>query len=163
LALTPSRSPRASRPASASHWNLATIRAGVPVITTATQEEFVPQMANLDLIGGVSFTKGCYPGQEIVARMHYLGKLKQRMVLAHVDSTSPPAAGDKLYTPELADQASGMVVNAAPAPDGGFELLAVIQTSTFSTNELHLGSADGPKLKLLLLPYSLAAKELPKT
>jgi folate-binding protein YgfZ len=149
--------------AGADEWRRAAIRAGVPEITAATQEEFVPQMANLDLIGGVSFSKGCYPGQEIVARMHYLGKLKQRMVLAHVETGSPPVPGDKLYTPELPDQASGMVVNAAPAPGGGFDLLAVAQTSTFSTNGLHFGSATGPVLQLLSLPYSLEAKELPKT
>jgi len=138
-------------------WDLATIHAGVPVITPATQEEFVPQMANLDRIGGVSFTKGCYPGQEIVARMHYLGKLKQRMVLAHVDSADLPVAGDKLYSAELAEQAAGTVVNAAPAPGGGFDLLAVVQTSTLSTSGLHLGSLTGPALKLLPLPYPLEA------
>ncbi len=141
-------------------WDLATIHAGVPVITPATQEEFVPQMANLDRIGGVSFTKGCYPGQEIVARMHYLGKLKQRMVLAHVDLVDLadlPVAGGKLYSAELAEQAAGTVVNAAPAPGGGFDLLAVVQTSTLSTSGLHLGSLTGPALKLLPLPYPLEA------
>ncbi len=138
-------------------WDLAMIHAGVPVITPATQEEFVPQMANLDRIGGVSFTKGCYPGQEIVARMHYLGKLKQRMVLAHVDLADLPVAGDKLYSTELAEQAAGTVVNAAPAPGGGFDLLAVVQTSTLSTSGLHLGSLTGPALKLLPLPYPLEA------
>jgi folate-binding protein YgfZ len=138
-------------------WDLATIHAGVPVITPATQEQFVPQMANLDLIGGVSFSKGCYPGQEIVARMHYLGKLKQRMVLAHVDSTAPPQAGDKLFSADLGEQSGGMVVNSAPAPGGGHDLLAVVQTSTFSANGLHLGSLTGPALQLLTMPYPLEA------
>jgi folate-binding protein YgfZ len=147
--------------ADANVWNLATIRAGIPVITAATQEEFVPQMANLDLIGGVSFSKGCYPGQEIVARMHYLGKLKQRMVLAHVDAGPAPRPGDKLYSAETGEQSSGMVVNAAPAPDGGYDLLAVAQTSTFSANGLHLGSPTGPALQMLPMPYPLEAKELP--
>ncbi len=150
-------------PADVGFWDLATIRAGIPVITQPTQEEFVPQMANLDLIGGVSFSKGCYPGQEIVARMHYLGKLKQRMVLAHVESAAPPRAGDKLYATETGEQSSGMVVNAAAAPGGGFDLLAVAQTSTFSTNGLHLGSLTGPALQMLSLPYRAEAKELPKT
>jgi folate-binding protein YgfZ len=136
-------------------WDRATILAGIPVITPATQEEFVPQMANLDLIGGVSFSKGCYPGQEIVARMHYLGKLKQRMVLAHVDAATAPAPGDKLYGADLGDQASGAIVNAAPAPDGGFDVLAVAQTSSFGDNGLHLHSLTGPALKLLPLPYPL--------
>ena len=137
-------------------WDRATILAGIPVITLATQEEFVPQMANLDLIGGVSFSKGCYPGQEIVARMHYLGKLKQRMALAHTAASAK--AGDRLYSTELGDQAAGMVVNAAPAPEGGFDLLAVIQTSSFAANGLHLASPDGPALKLLPMPYPLEAK-----
>ncbi len=149
--------------ADAAVWALATIRAGIPVITLPTQEEFVPQMANLDLIGGISFSKGCYPGQEIVARMHYLGKLKQRMVLAHVETGTPPQAGDKLYATETGEQSSGMVVNAAAAPGGGFDLLAVAQTSTFSTNGLHLGSLTGPALQMLPLPYPSEAKELPKT
>jgi len=138
-------------------WDRATILAGIPVITLATQEEFVPQMANLDLIGGVSFTKGCYPGQEIVARMHYLGKLKQRMVLAHVEAETAPAPGGKLYSAELGDQASGTIVNVSAAPDGGFDLLAVVQTSSFGDNGLHLTSLTGPALKLLPMPYPLEA------
>ena len=142
-------------PADSGAWDRAAILAGIPIITPATQEEFVPQMANLDLIGGVSFTKGCYPGQEIVARMHYLGKLKQRMVLGHLDADTAPAPGDKLYSADLGDQASGSIVNAAPAPDGGFDVLAVVQTSSFGANGLHLASLDGPALKLLPLPYPL--------
>jgi folate-binding protein YgfZ len=138
-------------------WDRATILAGIPVITPATQEEFVPQMANLDLIGGVSFSKGCYPGQEIVARMHYLGKLKQRMVLAHLDAETAPAPGDKLYSADLGDQASGTIVNVSPSPDGGFDLLAVVQTSSFGANGLHLTSLTGPALKLLPMPYPLEA------
>lgn len=144
-------------------WDLATIRAGVPVITPATQEQFVPQMANLDLIGGVSFSKGCYPGQEIVARMHYLGRLKQRMVLAHAEAAPPPQPGDKLFSPDLGEQSCGMVVNAAPAPGGGHDLLAVVQTSTFNANGLHLGSLTGPALQMLPMPYPFEAKELPST
>jgi hypothetical protein len=141
--------------ADAAAWDRAAILAGVPVLTPATQEEFVPQMANLDLIGGVSFSKGCYPGQEIVARMHYLGKLKQRMALGHLEADSPPAAGDKLYSAELGEQAAGTIVNAAPAPGGGFDVLAVVQTSTLSDNGLHLKSLTGPALQLLPLPYPL--------
>ena len=146
---------KVATPADEAAWDLATIHACIPVITPATQEEFVPQMANLDLIGGVSFTKGCYPGQEIVARMHYLGKLKQRMVLAHVDTDTAPAPGDKIYSADLGDQASGTIVNAARAPVGGFDVLAVVQTSSFGANGLHLTSLTGPALKLLPLPYPL--------
>ena len=146
---------KVAEPAPESVWERATVLAGIPVITRGTQEEFVPQMANLDLIGGVSFSKGCYPGQEIVARMHYLGKLKQRMVLAHVEAAQAPQPGDKLYGADPGEQSSGMVVNAAPAPEGGFDLLAVVQTSSFRDNGLHLASPTGPALKMLPMPYPL--------
>ena len=93
-----------ARPAGSACWDWLNIRAGIPVITAATQEQFVPQMANLELIGGVSFKKGCYPGQEIVARMQYLGKLKRRMYLAHLESDTAPLAGDELYSAEMEGQ-----------------------------------------------------------
>ena len=88
-------------------WSRLDIEAGIAVITGETQEEFVPQMVNLDLIGGVSYTKGCYPGQEIVARMHYLGQLKQRLYRAHASLAGTRArrgAGDSVSTepPNLA-------------------------------------------------------------
>ncbi len=135
-------------------WNWTDIRAGIPYITLATQEQFVPQMANLDLIGGVSFTKGCYPGQEIVARMHYLGKLKQRMYLANVATREAPQPGDKLYSADTGDQSSGMIVNAAPSPDGGHDVLAVIQIESARRGEVRWKSLDGPLLKFLELPYA---------
>src|SRR6185295_18461386 len=104
----------------ADEWVRLDIEAGAPVITAENQEEFVPQMVNLDLIGGVSYSKGCYPGQEIVARMHYLGRLKQRMYRVHLPVTQRPMPGDPLYSPEFGpDQACGTIVNAAPAPGGG--------------------------------------------
>ena len=87
---------------------------GIPVILPGTVEEFVPQMANLELVGGVSFTKGCYPGQEIVARMHYLGRLKQRMFRAHVESALPPQPGTPVYAPDLPGQSTGSVLDAQP-------------------------------------------------
>ena len=136
-------------------WDLATIHAGIPIITAATQEAFVPQMANLDRIGGVSFSKGCYPGQEIVARMHYLGKLKQRMVLAHVETDSAPQPGQKLYSSDLDGQSSGAIVNAAPAATGGFDVLAVVHTSSLGAVAVKLDSVEGPELHLLTLPYPL--------
>ena len=138
----------------AEHWQQQIIRAGVPVILPATQEAFVPQMVNLDLIGGVSYDKGCYPGQEIVARMHFRGTLKQRMYLASVASTEPPQPGEKFYSPAFGEQACGTVVNAARSPDGGHDLLAVLQISAAERGALHWKSLDGPPLKLLALPYS---------
>lgn len=136
-------------------WQLAMIRAGVPLITAPTQEEFVAQMLNYDLIGGVNFKKGCYPGQEIVARTQYLGKLKKRMYRVAIAGDTTPVAGSDLYAPEFGDQSAGKVVNVAPAADGGFEALAVLQSSSAEAGEIHLGSPAGPLVRLLDLPYSL--------
>jgi tRNA-modifying protein YgfZ len=137
-------------------WRLLDIRAGIPWITPATQEQFVAQMANLDLIGGVDFKKGCYPGQEIVARTHYLGKLKRRMYLVHGDSVPAVQAGDELYSADFEGQASGMVVNSAPSPTGGYDALAVMQIDSAAAQTMHVKSLDGPPLKILPLPYNLA-------
>jgi tRNA-modifying protein YgfZ len=137
------------------HWEWLIIRAGIPVILPATQEQFVPQMVNLDLIGGVSFQKGCYPGQEIVARMHYRGTLKQRMVLANVAVADRPQPGDKLYSPSFGEQASGAIVNAARSPESGHDVLAVVQIASAERGDIHWKSLDGPVLKLLPLPYQV--------
>ena len=136
------------------YWEWLDIRAGIPVITQATQEEFVPQMVNLDLIGGVSFEKGCYPGQEIVARMHYRGTLKQRMYRAAIAAGDAPQPGDKLYGPDFGEQACGTIVNAAPIPDGGYEALASIQIAAADKGDVRLRSLQGSALKLLPLPYA---------
>lgn len=143
--------------ASPGYWEWLDVRAGIPVITPATQEEFVPQMVNFDAIGAVSFNKGCYPGQEIVARTHYLGRLKQRMFLAHVATDAAPQPGNKLYSADMGDQASGVIVNAAASPAGGYDMLAVIQLSSVAAGVIHLGTPDGPALQLLDLPYSVPA------
>ncbi len=140
-------------PAGAPVWDGLRLNAGIPMITAATQDLFVPQMVNLEVIGGVSFQKGCYPGQEIVARSQYLGKLKRRMFLAHVDA--PAAPGDNLYSADIEGQATGTVVNAAPAPAGGFDVLAVAQVESANTRTLHLKAADGAALSLKPLPYAL--------
>lgn len=136
-------------------WQLAMIRAGLPLITAATQEEFVAQMLNFEVIGGVSFHKGCYPGQEIVARMQYLGKLKKRMYRVHLDCDQAPAAGTDLFAADFGDQSVGKLVNVVPAPDGGYEALAVMQTSSASSGDVHAGAPDGPRLEILDLPYTL--------
>lgn len=137
-------------------WDWLRLANGIPMIVARTQEEFVPQMVNWEVLGGVSFQKGCYPGQEIVARTQYLGKLKRRMYLAHLDGDEPPAAGDSLYTPDMDGQASGMVVNAAPAPGGGFDLLAVAQIESVAAGQpIHWREADGPVLALKAQPYPL--------
>jgi hypothetical protein len=134
-------------------WVLQEIRSGLPQVVQATQEEFVPQMVNLERLGAVDFKKGCYPGQEIVARTQYRGVLKRRMARARV--SSPAAAGDDLYADELAGQASGKVVAAAAVPGGGSELLAVLQIGALDSGQaIRLRAPDGPLLEFLPLPYA---------
>ncbi|MFN0305062.1 MAG: YgfZ/GcvT domain-containing protein [Burkholderiales bacterium] len=142
------------RPVGGDCWRWLDVTAGIPWIGAGTQDELVPQMVNLEMIDGVSFTKGCYPGQEIVARTQHLGKIKRRMVLAHIDAEPAPHAGDAIFGADLGDQASGIVVNAAPAPGGGFDMLAVMHTSTATASSAHLRSLDGPRLALRPLPYA---------
>jgi tRNA-modifying protein YgfZ len=134
-------------------WEWLEIRNGIPLITPATHEQFVPQMANMELIGAVNFQKGCYPGQEIVARTQYLGQLKRRMVLAHVAGDVMPQPGDALFGGALDGQASGMVVNAQAAPDGGYDLLAVIQIASVTQAAVRFKSTNGPTLSIEPLPY----------
>lgn len=141
-------------PAGAAAWRLLDIRAGIPVVEEETVEAFVPQMTNLQLINGVSFTKGCYTGQEVVARMQYLGKLKRRMFRVSVDMDPCPAAGTELFSPRSASgQGAGRIVSAAPAPGGGCEALAVVETAVAESGEVHVGSNEGPVLTFLDLPY----------
>ena len=141
-------------PMDAAIWQWLEIRAGIPTILPATQEQFVPQMVNFDLTNSVNFQKGCYTGQEIVARTQYLGKLKRRMYLVHSDR--PAAPGDELYSADMEGQASGMIVNAQPAPNGGWDALAVIQISSADAYPIHLKALDGALLTIEPLPYALA-------
>ena len=139
-------------------WQLAAIHAGVPQITAATQEQFVPQMVNLELLGGVNFKKGCYPGQEIVARSQYLGKLKRRTALATV--ANPAArAGDEVYSMEDPGQPCGMVVNAAPNGLGGADLLVELKLGALGEDVRH-GAAGGPALRFEQMPYHLDALDI---
>jgi folate-binding protein YgfZ len=140
-------------------WRWLGIRAGVPEVVAATQDLFIPQTANWDLLGGVNFQKGCYPGQEIVARTQYLGRLKERMQLFHVDGPAPRPA-TKIYGDIFGEQACGTVVDAAPAPDGGSDLLAVLQLSALD-GALRCASPDGPVLAPLPLPYAIPASASP--
>jgi len=144
-----------ARPVGSGCWDWLNIRSGMPVILPQTQEQFVAQMANLDLVNGVNFKKGCYPGQEIVARTQYLGKLKRRMFLAHIDSDSEPQAGDELFSTDMEGQASGMIANVAAAPSGGYDVLAVLQTSSRETQKVRWKSPQGDALQFLPLPYML--------
>ena len=144
------------RPVGTPCWEWLDIRSGIPLITAATQEQFLPQMTNLELIGGVSFKKGCFPGQEVVARTQHLGKVKRRMFLAHVDDAqTPPSPGDEIFSDDIPGQASGTVVNAQAAPGGGYDLLAVVHHSSRESSTVHLRSTDGPVLRFLDLPYAV--------
>ena len=145
--------------ASEANWIRQDIVSGIPSITSETQEAFVPQMVNLDLIGAVNFKKGCYPGQEVVARVHYLGKTKQRMFVLRLESGEPVASGAKIFSPRQPDKAAGTVVRAV-ATDGVSMLLAVLQTTTTVDGaELHLADPDGPELSLAELPYPIPELE----
>jgi hypothetical protein len=146
-----------ARPVGAAVWSLLGIRSGVPQVFAATSEAFVPQMINLHAIEGVSFRKGCYTGQEVVARMQYLGKLKRRMYLAHVEGAVPPRPGDELFSQETeSGQGTGKVVDAQPGIEGGFDLLAVIYTAAVeSGSPVHLHDANGPLLRFEALPYEV--------
>ncbi|KQQ97445.1 folate-binding protein YgfZ [Massilia sp. Leaf139] len=139
-------------------WHLAAIHAGVPQVTLATQEQFVPQMINLELLGGVNFKKGCYPGQEIVARSQYLGKLKRRTALASVENAAA-RAGDEVFSTADPDQPCGMVVNAAPNGLGGADLLVEMKLAALE-EDVHLGSSSGAPLRFLPMPYALDALDL---
>jgi len=129
-----------ARPAGLPAWRWLDIQSAFPLVTLATKEEFVPQMADFEKIGGVSFHKGCYPGQEIVARTQYLGKVKRH--LFRLTSQQPLKAGDVLHSPDNPDQSCGMVMTVSPSPAGGYEALAVVQ-SNFADN-IRLGSLEGP-------------------
>ena len=140
-------------------WNLSSIHAGVPQVTAKTQEQFVPQMINFELLGGVNFKKGCYPGQEIVARSQYLGKLKRRATLATIaDATA--AAGDEVYAAVDPGQPCGMVVNAAPNGLGGTDVLVEMKLAALEAGDIRLGSDTGAPLALLAMPYPLDAIEV---
>ncbi|MGD8933678.1 MAG: folate-binding protein YgfZ [Gammaproteobacteria bacterium] len=142
-------------PVGANIWELLNIQAGIPVITAASIDAYVPQMANMQLINGVSFTKGCYPGQEIVARMHYLGKLKRRMYRIGFDAHEKPATGTSLVTEtSTASQDIGSILSAQQNPDGNYEALAVIQVNDAENSKLMLGDASGPEVTILDLPYA---------
>lgn len=139
----------AARPVGAQAWHLLDVRAGVPHLSAATQEAFVPQMANFERIGGVSFHKGCYPGQEIVARTQYLGKVKRHMY--QTAAATDLAPGAELFSSALPDQSCGQVVMSAPSPEGGFEVLAVIQENALGA-PVHSGGEAPVELVSPRLP-----------
>jgi folate-binding protein YgfZ len=134
-------------PAGAPAWQWLDVAAGIPRIAEATREAFVPQMANFDTIGGVSFHKGCYPGQEVIARAKYLGKVKRHLYRTH--AAGPLAAGMSIFPAAAPDDPPcGQIANAAPAPGGGFGALAVLLEDAAGKGELRTARADGGSIGL---------------
>lgn len=138
-------------PAAPADWQLQLIRLGIGQVRAQTRESFIPQMLNLQQHGGVSFRKGCYTGQEIVARMQYLGKLKRRMFRLLWDGEQPPAPGTAIINRDNG-QAVGEVVMAARAGNR-VELLAVLQNEAAELSTLGISDAIEPSLQLATLPY----------
>ena len=147
-------------PVGAGSWEMLDILAGIPTVYPATAEAFVPQMANMQLVNGVSFQKGCYTGQEVVARMQYLGKLKRRMFLIHVDSNESVASGEALFSASsTSGQGTGTIISAQPDPEGGYLALAVINLEDTESGQLKLRDEQGPAVSIRELPYSFEPLE----
>lgn len=136
----------------AAAWWWSQIDAGIATVGAATQEKFVPQMINLEVLGGVNFKKGCYPGQEIVARSQYLGKLKRRMAIAHLAGDTQ--AGADVFAKD-AGEPVGTVVMASTAPQGGMDILFEAPIDRIAGAVLLANAADGPTLNVRALPYEL--------
>jgi len=142
-------------PIGAGAWETLDILAGIPTIYPQTTEAFVPQMANMQIINGVNFQKGCYTGQEVVARMQYLGKLKRRMFRIKIETNEPVNPGDKLFSEgSKSGQGTGQIVSTQASPDGGHIALAVIDVADAEGGKLQLIDASGPSISVEPLPYS---------
>ena len=141
----------------ANDWAWAEVRSGVAMITAPIMDAFVPQMLNYESVGGVNFKKGCYPGQEVVARSQFRGTLKRRAYLAHADA--PMQAGDEVFQTGDASQPCGTVAQAAALPldsnRGGFDAIVSLQVAAFEAGDLHLGSVSGAALSVAPPPYPL--------
>jgi folate-binding protein YgfZ len=133
-------------------WAWLEVLSGVPRIVAATAEQFVPQMVNLELVGGVSFQKGCYPGQEVVARSQYRGSLKRRTFL--FESAAPASPAQELFHSSDGEQPAGMVVNAATL-QARHIVLAEVKIAALEAGTLHLGALPGPLLTRADMPYAV--------
>jgi folate-binding protein YgfZ len=156
---TPADAGPALAPAPKAAWDWLEVQAAVPRIVARTSDAFVPQMVNLELVGGVNFQKGCYPGQEIVARSQYRGTVKRRMFLAEGDAAAE--AGAEVFAADDPSQPAGQVVLAASLEGaGGTRHAALVEAkrALADAGALRLGAADGPALRLQPLPYELPAE-----
>lgn len=147
-----------SRPAvSLDQWNWLQVMSAVVQIQAAGVDQFVPQMVNYELVGGVNFSKGCYPGQEIVARSQYRGTLKRRTFIVHASTAL--ASGQEVFSETDPGQPAGMVVNAAAIPGAtGWSALVELKLNALDSG-LHAGAADGALLTLGQLPYEIPASD----
>lgn len=134
-------------------WERTDIRVGLPSVRPETHELFVAQMLNLDVLGGISFDKGCYTGQEIIARTHFRGTVKRRM-FRFAANCAPPAPGSKL----LADSEPAGEVVAAVSVGSGCEFLAVVHLGK-AGQRLHLQAAADESIAELPVPYSITSDE----
>jgi len=131
-------------------WDWLETHSGIPEITMETKEAFVPQMVNLDALQGINYKKGCYTGQEIVARTHYLGKVKRRTQLGHINTTVTPKAGDEIK--DANQQVIGLVVRATPALKSGFDLLFECRLESLETGTLFWQQHP---IEQLAMPYEI--------
>jgi tRNA-modifying protein YgfZ len=141
-------------------WHWGEVHAGIATITAPIVEAFVPQMLNYESVGGVNFKKGCYPGQEVVARSQFRGTLKRRAFVANIDSTdTQPFVSQDIFHDSDAEQPCGAVVqvakNPATDPSGGYSAIVSMQVSASVGGKLTLGAANGANITLLPLPYPL--------
>ncbi|MFQ5660851.1 MAG: YgfZ/GcvT domain-containing protein [Gammaproteobacteria bacterium] len=139
-------------PVGSRYWQLQDVLSGFAWINKHSSESLLPQSLNLDCLDGVSFDKGCYTGQEIVGRLHYRGRLKQRLFLASLPPDTPADTGTRLYMQKF-DHPIGTIVNAAIHPEKGLQVLAVVDIDKAGSNRAHLGNVDGPVLDFEPLPY----------
>jgi folate-binding protein YgfZ len=139
----------------APHWAWLEVMSGVAMVTQPLVEAFVPQMLNYESVGGVNFKKGCYPGQEVVARSQFRGTLKRRAYLVACDG--PLSVGQAVFHSSDAEQPCGTVAAAAPSPTGGWHAIVAMQTQATESGSLSLENAELPdtRLQLLPLPYPL--------
>ena len=134
-------------------WRWLEVRSGVVTIEAATVDRFVPQMVNFELVGGIDFQKGCYPGQEVVARSQYRGTTKRRTFLFESEAVASP--GQDVFVAGAEGEPAGTVANAAASPGGGGSALIELRLTVLGDGELRLGSGDGPALHRVALPYPL--------
>lgn len=154
LRVAPVGTPLPEGPAlSEADWLWSEVASGIATLSAPVVDAFVPQMLNYESVEGVNFKKGCYPGQEVVARSQFRGTLKRRAYIAH--AAAEVAVGAEVFNTADLEQPCGTVVQVASAPSGGFDTIVSLQISAAQEGSLQVGATDGVALALLPLPYAL--------